>query len=214
MSQRNGLWLSLAGFILFASIGLAVSHGSSDALDRQIFLTSADWARSHPWLMMLLAGVSYVGEAVFRIVGATLIIIALLAARRYRAASFVFVVVAGGMLLCWGIKAVVARARPELLPQLDLVHSYSFPSSHAWNGLVFYGQAAVIAATFLQRRWRAPAIAFGMLLALITGFSRVALGVHWPSDVLAGWLGGGSWLIFCYALLLAGRDRSRKASQP
>ena len=60
LSQRNGLWLSLAGFILFASIGLAVSHGSSDALDRQIFLTSADWARSHPWLMMLLAGVGYV----------------------------------------------------------------------------------------------------------------------------------------------------------
>jgi len=197
-SQWRYLWFSLAGFVLFALIGLAVACGVSDPLDREIFLAAAEWFRTHPWLMTFLAAMSYVAEAIFRIVGAALIILALLVARRRRAALFVFVVVAGGMVLCSGIKAIVARARPELLPQLDLVHSYSFPSSHAWNGLVFYGQAALIATIFLERRWRAPVVAFGILLALITGFSRIALSVHWPSDVLAGWIGGASWLMLCY----------------
>jgi undecaprenyl-diphosphatase len=203
----------LAGFLLFAIIAFFVLNGSSHALDERLFLNFSEWARTHPGLMAVLTFMSAVAEPVFRISGAILLVIAMLVLRRPRAALFVFAATAGGAALCSLIKALAERARPDLLPRLDSFDSYSFPSGHAWNGMIFYGEIALVAALFLPRHWRIPVVALGVGCAFLTGAARVALGVHWPSDVLAGWIGGGAWLLFCYGLLLGGEvGRARTIS--
>lgn len=200
----------LVGFLIFAILALLVLGGRSEVLDRLLFLELAQWARSSGALMACLTFMSAAAEPVFRVTGAVLLVIALLVARQARIALFVFAATAGGAGLCSLIKALAMRARPDLLPQLDSHGSYSFPSGHAWNGLIFYGEFALVAAMFVHPRWRVPLISLGVLFAILTGFARIALGVHWPSDVLAGWIGGGAWLLLCArAILLPDRPIPR-----
>ena len=211
---RKYPWAPVAGFVLFAIIAFSVLTGSSQALDHLLFLDLAEWARAHPVLMRFLAFMSYVAEPVFRISGAVAVVILMLILRRIRVALFVVLTTSVGALLCSTAKALAARARPDLLPRLDNFDSYSFPSGHSWNGLIFYGEIALVAALFVPRRWRLPVVVLGMLLAFLTGWSRIALGVHWPSDVLAGWIGGGTWLLLCYSLLLGNEGKRSAAKSP
>ena len=109
---------------------------------------------------------------------------------RRRAAVWLAATMAGGTLLNLLLKQIFSAPRPDLLPHLDIVHSYSFPSGHAAGNMMFFGALAMLAG-----RWPAYAAA-GAVIALI-GVSRVWLGVHWPSDVLAGWIEGIGWLALC-----------------
>src|SRR3546814_4413138 len=93
---------------------------------------------------------------------------------------------------------VFAAPRPDLLPHLDLVRSYGFPSGHAAGNMIFFGALAMLAGR------RSGYVGMGLAIALI-GISRVWLGVHWPSDVLAGWIEGLGWLALCGLWLPAGR---------
>lgn len=113
--------------------------------------------------------------------------------RRSRTALWLAVTVIGGMLFNMLLKQMFGAPRPGLLPHLDIVTSYSFPSGHAAGGAVLLGALAWIAG---RRFWLPAAI----LVALV-GASRVWLGVHWPSDVAAGWIAGLGWLALCGAFL-------------
>ena len=106
----------------------------------------------------------------------------------------------GGTLLNLILKQIFAAPRPDLLPHLDIVHSYSFPSGHAAGNMMFFGALAMLAG----RRWAYGA--GGVMIALI-GASRVWLGVHWPSDVMAGWVEGLGWLVLCAVWLPARRGQ-------
>lgn len=203
---RKYPWAPIAGFILFALIALFALDGFSDGVDHYLFLKLAEWARSSNGVMWCLTGLSTLAEPKFRMPGAVLLALAMLLARRPRAALFVAVATTGGASLCSWVKMLAARARPDLPPRLDRFDSYSFPSGHAWNGMIFFGETALVIAMFLPRRWRVPVVGIGVLLAFLTGLARIALGVHWPTDVLAGWIGGGSWLLLCYGALLGRRD--------
>ncbi len=211
---RKYPWVPIAGFLIFAIIAFWVLAGFSHSLDHVLFLDLAEWARMKPALLSFLTFMSAVAEPVFRISGAVLLGIAMLSVRRWRVALFIVVATAGGAALCSLFKVIAARARPELLPQLDGFTSYSFPSGHAWNGMIFYGEIALVAALFLPRQWRVPVVALGVLAAIFTGWARIALGVHWPSDVLAGWIGGGAWLLLCYGLLLGNEGKRAAAKSP
>lgn len=211
VAGRRYPWAPIAGFVALALIAFWVLAGFSQALDHALFMDLAAWARANPALLRFLAFMSAVAEPVFRISGAVLLILAMLLVKRPRVALFVFIATAGGAALSSLFKVLAARARPELIPHLDGFTSYSFPSGHAWNGMIFYGELALVAALFLPRQWRIPAVALGVLAAFFTGWARIALGVHWPSDVLAGWIGGGAWLLLCYGLLLGSeRERGRQ----
>lgn len=209
---RKYPWAPIAGFVLFALVAFWVLNGLSQPLDHVLFLDLAKWARANSVLLDLLKFMSAVAEPEFRIPGAVLLTLGLLLAKRRRVALFVFVATAVGAGLCSLVKAVAGRARPDLLTHLDSFGSYSFPSGHAWNGTIFYGEVALVAALFLPKSWRIPVVTLGVLAAFLTGWARIALGVHWPSDVLAGWIGGGAWLLLCYSLLL-GSEVKRHAAK-
>jgi membrane-associated phospholipid phosphatase len=97
-----------------------------------------------------------------------------------------------GLAISQGVKYVIRRERPDVAWRLiDRPRSPSFPSGHALNTMAFYGAVALLCSRQLRRRTaRAAVLIAGFLLPVLIGSSRVYLGVHYPSDVLAGWTAG------------------------
>ena len=116
-----------------------------------------------------------------------------------RTALFVCVASTGGMLLNSWLKEIFQRARPDVVPHLREVMSLSFPSGHAMTSAVVYLTLGAILMRVVPRRTtKIYCMAVAILLAVLVGLSRVYLGVHYPTDVLAGWLVGFSWALFCW----------------
>lgn len=122
--------------------------------------------------------------------------------RGWRTAWLFAGIVAGGALLIATLKAGIGRPRPDLLPHQDHVTSASMPSGHAANNLIVW----LAAARLWAPSWGLAGLA--MLLAIAIGVSRVMLGVHWPSDVIAGWAIGLGWVAGCLMLVRRGRLRA------
>lgn len=105
----------------------------------------------------------------------------------------------GGAALSLGLKGVFERERPDLVPHLDAVSTYSFPSGHALlSAVVYLTLGAVLARLFSERRVKLYLLGVATGLALLVGVSRVYVGVHYPSDVLAGWCAGAAWASLCW----------------
>jgi membrane-associated phospholipid phosphatase len=205
-------WIPISGFVVVVLIWLLVRAGHSEAADRTLFLGFAQWARSHEIVMHFLRFASWTANSAVRTIAGGLLVAGLLLFRRWQTALFAFVAMAGGAWLCSFAKRLAMRERPDLLPKFEDLHSYSFPSGHAWNGVIFYGVIALVVAMFANRRWHVPIIGLGMVMAFFVGLARIAIGVHWPTDVLAGWIGGGAWLLLCRAML-AGNAPERTQSR-
>ena len=129
---------------------------------------------------------------------------------RGRKADAVFVVgaMAGGVLLFRGIKIVLDRPRPPAAAQVVNETNESLPSGHATMAVVVIGSLVVLAWTGQQRLGRALLLAGAVLWVGAVGATRVYLGVHWFSDVVAGWLVGGAWLALCAAVWSRRRART------
>lgn len=131
----------------------------------------------------------------------------LLAARKAATAVFLVAAVSSGALLSSLFKLGFARARPDVVTHLVEVHTASFPSGHAMNSAVVYlTLGALLARAEDDRRVRIYLTSLAIGLTFTIGFSRVYLGVHWPSDVVAGWCVGAIWAVLCS---LAGRVLQR-----
>ncbi|HUD94024.1 phosphatase PAP2 family protein [Sphingobium sp.] len=150
----------------------------------------------HVTVVMRLA--SAIGGTIGRIALVLLVAGPLLWAGLRRSAFWLLLVVIGGTLLNLALKQIFAAPRPDLLPHLDVVHTYSFPSGHSAGNMIFFGALAMLAGR------RGGYWAAAVVIALI-GVSRVWLGVHWPSDVTAGWIEGLGWLALCGVWLPARR---------
>jgi undecaprenyl-diphosphatase len=126
-----------------------------------------------------------------------------------RMALFVYGSVAGGAILDSILKGFFQRPRPDLVPHAAYASSTSFPSGHSMLSAVTYlTLGALLARSHPRNAVKAYFILLAALLTLLVGVSRVYLGVHWPTDVLAGWTAGASWAIFCWlaARWLQGRQ--------
>jgi undecaprenyl-diphosphatase len=126
---------------------------------------------------------------------------ALAVRRHYHAVLLLLASTIGGILLNHSLKGVFARPRPEELLRLTDARSLSFPSGHAMESAVIYlTLAAILSSQVESRALRVYFVGFAFLLTLIVGASRVYLGVHYPSDVLAGWTAGLAWALLCWAV--------------
>jgi undecaprenyl-diphosphatase len=118
---------------------------------------------------------------------------------RYDAAALVVVASAGGGALSVGLKQLFGRGRPDVVPPLVHVNSLSFPSGHSMVALVIYLTLGALLARFTtRRRVRVYLIANALSLTFLIGVTRIALGVHYPTDVLAGWSAGLAWALLCW----------------
>jgi membrane-associated phospholipid phosphatase len=137
---------------------------------------------------------------VFRVIAA-LAATWLFVAGRSRLAIWTLVAIFGAALLGWGLKPAVGRARPLFDDAVATAPGQSFPSGHAVGSAVGAGVLLLLVLPFLARRWqRIVAWAVAIMIPLVTGLSRVGLGVHFLSDVVAGWILGVGWLVAAVAV--------------
>lgn len=112
---------------------------------------------------------------------------------------FLLAASASGTLLSFTLKSVFARPRPDIVPHLSHVTTHSFPSAHSMVSAVVYITLGTLLATVVaRRRLKAYILSVAIVLPLIIGISRVYLGVHYPTDVLAGWMAGLAWALLCW----------------
>ena len=105
----------------------------------------------------------------------------------------------GGLVLTTSLKYLISRPRPEADFYLSHVYTSSFPSGHSMLSAVIYLTSGVLLAAAVSHvRLKIYILSVAILLAMIVGTSRVYLGVHYPTDVLAGWMAGAAWAILCW----------------
>lgn len=199
-------FLPLLLLVLTSACGFALARHGPPGFDVALLLwfrADADSAvlAGPPGMLAVWRGVSWFGNSGPRIVVGILTVLALVQLRRWRSGLFLTAVLLGGVTLSTFIKQWVGRPRPQLVTQLDAVSSMSFPSGHALNSTLFYF-AVVVMLTLARRaraaRWGLYILAAGLSAA--TGVARVALGVHYPTDVIAGWALAGAWLWLWFAV--------------
>jgi undecaprenyl-diphosphatase len=119
----------------------------------------------------------------------------------YRNGLFIFIASGGGWILNWLLKAAFARTRPDIVPHLREVTSSSFPSGHALTAAAVYLTLGALLMRIAEGRLaKYYCIAIAMFVTFMVGMSRVFLGVHYPTDVLAGWLIGMTWALSCWVV--------------
>jgi undecaprenyl-diphosphatase len=213
--------LAFSAFVIWAFFELAdeVVEGDSTAFDRAVLLwihqNVPDWLDG-PMRLITAFGYFYVvvlflGVAVY-----------FFYRRGWRLSAVLLAVSTGGsIVLTTVLKSVFQRARPELFDSGYQASFYSFPSGHATVAVGFYGMLTVILAYRLEGLARWAVVVFGTLVVLLIGFSRLYLGVHYPTDILAGYLSALLWLVCVggvYALWLPVRglraaESSRKGGR-
>lgn len=162
------------------------------------------------WLKDAMRDLTSLGSVAVLTLITIVVIGYLLVVRQAQMALFVFVSIAGGQVLGSLLKLGVDRPRPDIVPHLAKVHTLSFPSGHAMmSAVVYLTLGALLAQTLPDRTTRIYVLCIAVLATLIVGLSRLYLGVHWPSDVAAGWCAGAAWAMLCW---LAARWARRRAA--
>jgi undecaprenyl-diphosphatase len=188
------LWLVTAlALILFVWLAREVTQGDAMRLDTPI--RNAVHARSSPPLTAMMRGVSLVGSEAGLVPLGAILVWWLVAAKRRRAAVVFAVAALGAEALDQIMKLLFNRPRPEPFFGLASPITHSFPSGHAMVSCCFFGVlAAILAAREPSRLRRMAIFAAAALLVAVMGFSRVYLGFHYPTDVLAGYAAAVVWL--------------------
>lgn len=185
----------------FAEVTDEVVEGEARAFDHAVLLAmrtpgdlsdpwGPDWLEEFERDFTALGGVGVLTLLTLAVTGF------LLLQGKTRVAMLVVIAVGGGMLLSTALKQGFDRPRPDLVPHETLVYTASFPSGHAMMSAVVYLTLGVLLARVQpQRRLKVYLLILAVVLTVLVGSSRVYLGVHWPTDVLAGWTAGAAWAL-------------------
>lgn len=208
-SLTTGLLVGVLSFAVYAFLEIAdeVGEGEWQAIDRELFLAFRDagdtaMTLGPPWVQEAAIEFTALGGIPVIVLITALVCGGLLAARLPGHALFVLVSVSGGALLSTGLKTVYARPRPDLVDHLDITHTASFPSGHATISTLTYLTLGALLAQIVPRRgFRIFVLAAAVFLAILIGVTRIYLGVHWPTDVAAGWALGTAWASLSFIVL-------------
>lgn len=210
------------GAWLFVALAGEVHEGETEAFDRAVILAFRSAGDpgdpiGPPWVEEAVRDVTALGGNVVLTLVTLLVIGFLVIARRPGSALLVAISVAGGALLSFGLKLGFDRPRPDLVPHGATVYTTSFPSAHAMlSATVYLTLGALLARLQLAFRLRLYFLFASAFVTLLVGLSRIYLGVHWPTDVLAGWAVGAAWamLVWLVALMLQRLGKIGTAQTP
>lgn len=194
------LTLSLFAFLKFAS---EVSEGDTLAFDRAILLSfrlpeQPATPVGPQWLHQAMIQITSLGGGAILTLVTAGVAGYLFVSKRAATGLFVIGSVSGGALLASTLKSIFDRPRPEVVQHLVEVNSLSFPSGHAMNAAVVYlTLGALLARAQPRRAARRYVVSLAVIVTFLVGISRVYLGVHWPTDVIAGWCVGATWAALC-----------------
>ena len=190
----------------FVAIADEVMEGGTRAFDTRMLLALRDGADpvspyGPGWLQELVRDVTAFGSVGIL----TLIVLAasgvLWIQGNRRSLVLVLTAVGSGMILSSLLKSGFDRPRPDLVPHGSIVYTASFPSGHAMLSAVTYLTLAALVARVQPRRpMKIYILTLASLLTAAVGISRVYLGVHWPTDVLAGWFAGAAWALLWWVI--------------
>lgn len=212
------LFLAVAIAIIFGTLASIATAGNTLAFDRWLIAWLRDpFDSSLPigprWFRSTMLDLTGWGNTASLTVLTAIVAGYLLVMRKTATAVYLVSATAGGALINSTLKAIVDRPRPDIVAHLVEVSSASFPSGHAMNSaVVFLTLGAVLSRIHAQRQVRTYILTVAILLTVSIGFSRVYLGVHWPSDVLAGWMVGGVWATLCW--MVARRLQRQETLEP
>ncbi len=196
---------------LFVEVADEVIEGDTDAYDRAILLAMRN--PSDPadpigplWLEEAMRDMTALGGVAVLILLTLAVAGFLFLDRRPHTALLVLASVVSGIAMSLLLKEGFDRPRPDLVPHGSIVYTSSFPSGHSMMAAVVYVTLGVLVMPTLSRRTlKVYVLGLALGTTVLVGISRVYLGVHWPSDVLAGWTAGVGWALLCR--LLANRLR-------
>lgn len=205
------IWLLAAiaaasGLLLaFLSIADEVLEGETEAFDNAILMVfrdpgNVDQVIGPSWVHEMVRDITALGS--FSLLGLVVVgVCAYLVMVRLKAAALLLIVsVLGGTLLSTFLKMGYNRPRPDLTAMSEQFTA-SFPSGHAMlSAVTFLTIGAILARLAPRRNLKIFAIAGAVLLTLMVGFSRLYMGVHYPSDIVAGWCLGAAWAMVCSAI--------------
>lgn len=196
------LLILLAGGIwLFVALADEVGEGDTHAIDKAVlsaFRDPGDPSKPFgpPWLEETMRDLTSLGSFVVLAIVIFAAVGYLLLQRRPGLAALLLVAGAGGSAVSAGLKSIFERRRPDFGTHDLTLYTSSFPSQHSMmSAIVYLTVGALLARVQPTAALRAYILALAVLLAVVVGLSRLYLGVHWPSDVLAGWTAGGVWAI-------------------
>lgn len=206
------------GTWVFAEVLDEVREGETRSADRAILL----WLREPgdrsdplgpPWLEEIGRDVTALGGVAVLSLVSVAAVGYLLLLRRPRAALCVTGSVLGAVGFSIALKYLIARPRPQLVPHLSYVITSSFPSGHAMlSAAVYLTLGASLARLHKSLGLKAYMLLWALLLSFLVGLSRVYVGVHWPTDVLAGWAAGAVWAALSWLGLRALQRRGEVES--
>lgn len=201
------LLLIVGGIWLFVELADEVVEGSTARIDQTILLSlrtpgDVNDPLGPPWLEETMRDLTALGGGGVLILLTGSIIIYLVLQHKERTALLIVLAVVGGLVLSQLLKSGFGRPRPDLVPHGSIVYTASFPSGHSMLAAATYlTLGALVARLQTLRRLKLFSLMLAVLITLLVGVSRVYLGVHWPTDVLAGWTAGAVWAVLCWFVM-------------
>jgi undecaprenyl-diphosphatase len=206
--------------LLFAQIADEVFEQETHAFDKAILLAlrvNGDPRQmiGPPWLALAFRDITSLGGFTVITLVTLLSVLYLLVAGKIRNAVILTLAISLGAVAESSLKLLFSRARPDVVPHLVEVQTMSFPSGHAMMSAVTYlTLGAMLARAQPTRHLRIFILSVGVFLTVSIGISRVFLGVHWPTDILAGWTIGGAWALVTWMVADALQRRDRDPNHP
>jgi membrane-associated phospholipid phosphatase len=199
-----GLAVGLAAAAIFAAFATAVRGGITQQFDETVLRWLA--ARRTPQLDFIMLEITSLGNGIVVIMIISIAAVFLWLTKHRWSVYILLVGVLGGKFLNTLLKGQFNRERPSVIEHVDVVHSLSFPSGHAMGALVAYGSVAYLVGRLEPTAGlRRTTWGIAILLIMAIGVSRMYLGVHYPSDVIGGFLAGMAWLAFVASSVTAVR---------
>ena len=192
--------LVVVGMLGFIAVYDMVQRGSSESFDRFVIEVAARH-RGPPWLQTMARDITALGGTSVLGFTSIAVLVFLILRRQYHAFWFVLAATAGGFLISSTLKELIGRERPTIFEPAVIVYTKSFPSGHAMMSAVVYLTLGTLLMRLVKERFlKVYFLALASSMTVLIGVSRVYLGVHWPTDVLAGWAGGIVWALLCYEI--------------